>query len=160
MYTLIELETKTTEWAEARGIIKNGKAETQALKLIEEFGETVGCILKKKDPKDGIGDCMVVLCNLSALCGIPLNSDIHEDYEGNSLFFISCLLGVLGMAILEQEKEDIKLAIGTIYHFLEVIAKDNDTSVTECWNLAYEEIKDRKGYLTPEGNFIKESDNV
>lgn len=105
MFTLNELETLTTSWADARGIIKNGKPTTQALKLVEELGELAAAILRNNQSKaeDGIGDCCVVLNN---------------------------------------------------------IAKQLNTSMTACWNLAYEEIKDRKGYLTPEGNFIKESDYV
>lgn len=105
MHTLIELEKLTAEWADAKGIIKNGKPITQALKLVEELGELAAAILRNKLPeaKDGIGDCCVVLNNIAQQLG---------------------------------------------------------SSITECWNLAYEEIKDRKGYLTPEGNFIKESNNV
>ena len=103
MRTLNELEAVTTEWANARGIIVNGKLTTQTLKLVEELGELAAAILRNDidKAKDGIGDCCVVLNNVAQQLG---------------------------------------------------------TSMTECWNLAYEEIKDRKGYLTPEGNFIKEAD--
>jgi hypothetical protein len=31
-----------------------------------------------------------------------------------------------------------------------------DIDLVECLELAYNEIKDRKGYLTPEGIFVKE----
>lgn len=103
MRTLNELEVVTTDWANARGIIVNGKPTTQTLKLVEELGELAAAILRNDTDKakDGIGDCCVVLNNVAQQLG---------------------------------------------------------TSMTECWNLAYEEIKDRKGYLTPEGNFIKEAD--
>lgn len=105
MKSLEELEQLTTNWAEARGIIKNGKSITQLGKLFEEGGELASGILKGKDQliKDSIGDCLVVLNNL---------------------------------------------------------AKLNNTSLAECWDLAYEEIKDRKGYLNEDGNFIKEADYV
>ena len=39
VYTLEELQELTLVWFEARGIISNGKATTQALKLVFEFGE-------------------------------------------------------------------------------------------------------------------------
>ena len=105
MRTLEELEVLTTNWADARGILKNGKSVTQIGKLFEEGGELAGAVLKgKKDKiKDGIGDCLVVLNNVAKLEG---------------------------------------------------------TSLAECWDLAYEEIKDRKGYLNEDGNFIKEADYV
>ena len=103
MYDLNKLEELTTQWANDRGIIKNGKLVTQGLKLFEESGELAGAILKGKDEKikDGIGDSLVVLNNIAKIYG---------------------------------------------------------TTLEECWNLAYEEIKDRKGYLNEEGNFIKEAD--
>jgi len=103
MLNLDELEKATTEWADARGIIRNGKLVTQVAKLFEESGELAGAILKNKDKeiKDSIGDSIVVLNNIAKIYG---------------------------------------------------------TTLEECWNLAYEEIKDRKGYLNEEGNFIKEAD--
>lgn len=103
MHDLNKLEELTTQWADDRGILKNGKLITQGLKLFEESGELAGAILKGKDKeiKDGIGDSLVVLNNIAKIYG---------------------------------------------------------TTLIECWNLAYEEIKDRKGYLNEEGNFIKEAD--
>ena len=38
------------------------------------------------------------------------------------------------------------------------IAKMNNTNLTNCWNVAYNDIKDRKGYLNENGTFIKEGD--
>ena len=102
MYTLGELDTLTKQWSENRGILTNGKASTQCLKLVSEVGELADNIAKGRDVRDDIGDCLVVLCNLSYL---------------------------------------------------------SDTTLQECWNLAYNEIKDRKGYLNANGTFIKEGDN-
>lgn len=38
------------------------------------------------------------------------------------------------------------------------IAKMNNTNLTKCWNVAYNDIKDRKGYLNENGTFIKDGD--
>lgn len=38
------------------------------------------------------------------------------------------------------------------------IAKMNNTNLTNCWNVAYNDIKDRKGYLNENGTFIKDGD--
>lgn len=38
------------------------------------------------------------------------------------------------------------------------IAKINNTNLTNCWNVAYNDIKDRKGYLNENGTFIKDGD--
>ena len=53
---------------------------------------------------------------------------------------------------------DIKDDIGDMIVVLNNIAKMNNTSLQECWNEAYEDIKDRKGFLNEDGVFIKETD--
>lgn len=40
------------------------------------------------------------------------------------------------------------------------IAKMKNTNLTRCWNVAYNDIKNRKGYLNENGVFVKESDKV
>lgn len=101
--TNTELQMLTTEWALKRGIIPNGNAQTQYIKLIEEVGELGAALVRHNDEgiKDAIGDALVVLTSLSVLCGTDLN---------------------------------------------------------ECWNLAYNEIKDRTGKLLENGNFVKDND--
>lgn len=98
---LKECATATLEWSEERQILANGKATTQALKLVSEVGELCDNLAKGRTIVDDVGDCLVVLTNLSALEGLTLE---------------------------------------------------------ECWNHAIDDIKDRKGHLSPEGSFIKEGD--
>ena len=71
------------EWAEERGIYANGDPKTQALKLVEEVGETCRAILKenKDDAIDGIGDCVVVLTNLAELLDTPIEECIEFAYD-------------------------------------------------------------------------------
>ena len=96
-----QVEMDLLRWGEARGIVKNGKAISQAIKTLEETTELLDAINRKNlaDAKDAIGDVVVTL--------------------------------ILVCAIL-------------------------DVNLVDCLQGAYEEIKDRKGYLTPEGTFIKE----
>jgi hypothetical protein len=101
MGNLHTLRDLTLEWSEARGILKHGKVQTQALKLVSEVGELCDNVGKGRDIKDDIGDCLVVLTNLAALSNLTLE---------------------------------------------------------QCWAHAYNEIKDRKGYLNEHGNFIKDGD--
>jgi NTP pyrophosphatase (non-canonical NTP hydrolase) len=70
------------EWADQRGLYTGGDAKTQALKLVEEVGETCRAILKQNDHDiiDGIGDCVVVLVNLAELVGEPLERCIEQAY--------------------------------------------------------------------------------
>jgi len=67
------------QWASNRGLYKGGDPKTQALKLVEEVGETCKAILKndQAEIEDGIGDCVVVLTNLAHLC----NTDIEHCIE-------------------------------------------------------------------------------
>jgi len=101
MRTLDELNKLTLEWSKDRGILTNGKATTQALKLGSEFGELCDNLAKGLSIKDDLGDMIVVITNLAALEGL---------------------------------------------------------SLAECWNHAYDDIKDRKGFLNENGTFIKSTD--
>ena len=71
------------EWAEERGLYANGDLKTQALKLVEEVGETCRAILKEdyEEVVDGIGDCVVVLTNLAELMDISIEDCIATAYD-------------------------------------------------------------------------------
>ena len=71
------------EWADERGLYENGDTKTQALKLVEEVGETCRAILKEDfdEVVDGIGDCVVVLVNLAELQGVSIEACIEAAYE-------------------------------------------------------------------------------
>jgi NTP pyrophosphatase (non-canonical NTP hydrolase) len=95
-----ELEMKVLQWGEARGIVANATAMSQAIKTLEETTELLDAINRKSlpDAKDAVGDIVVTLIMVCAVLDIDL---------------------------------------------------------TDCLAGAYDEIKDRKGHLTPEGTFIK-----
>lgn len=96
-----DVEIKVVQWGEARGIVQNATAMSQAIKTLEETTELLDAINKKniEEVKDAIGDIVVTL--------------------------------IMVCAVL-------------------------DLDLTQCLKGAYEEIKDRKGYLTKEGVFVKE----
>ena len=70
-------------WADERGLYDKGDPKTQALKLIEEVGETCRAILKGNDSdiEDGIGDCVVVLTNLAELQDTTIEACIERAYN-------------------------------------------------------------------------------
>ena len=70
-------------WADKRGLYDEGDPKTQALKLVEEVGETCRAVLKEDLPEtiDGIGDCVVVLTNLAELIGYPIEKCIDKAYN-------------------------------------------------------------------------------
>ena len=71
------------EWADKRGLYDGGDPKTQALKLVEEVGETCRAILKEdyEEVVDGIGDCVVVLTNLAELMDISIEDCIAAAYD-------------------------------------------------------------------------------
>ena len=71
------------EWARERGLYDKGDSKTQALKLVEEVGETCRAILKEdhKEVVDGIGDCVVVLTNLAELMNTNIETCIDIAYN-------------------------------------------------------------------------------
>ena len=71
------------DWANDRGLYDSGDPKTQALKLVEEVGETCRAILKEdaNEMIDGIGDCVVVLTNLAELIGTPIEECIDKAYN-------------------------------------------------------------------------------
>ena len=71
------------EWADERGLYENGDTKTQALKLVEEVGETCRAILKddRDGAIDGIGDCVVVLTNLAEFLDVDIEECIEIAYD-------------------------------------------------------------------------------
>ena len=80
---LIPQFSEIREWANARGIYTKGDAKTQFLKLLEEVGELSRGILKADQDEiiDALGDTLVVLINLSHLCGYNLEYCLHKAFD-------------------------------------------------------------------------------
>jgi NTP pyrophosphatase (non-canonical NTP hydrolase) len=70
------------EWADERGLYRNGDAKTQFVKLQEEAGELARAILKNDTEEfiDAIGDMMVVLTNLAAIEGLKVEDCVVSAY--------------------------------------------------------------------------------
>lgn len=71
------------EWAKDKGIYEKGDPKTQYIKLQEEAGELAKAILNNDEPEiiDALGDCVVVLVNLSELCGYKLEDCVESAYN-------------------------------------------------------------------------------
>lgn len=66
-------------------------------------------------------------------------------------------VGELHDALHTGDRDAMKDAYGDILVTLIMGCATADIDLVDCLALAYDEIKDRKGYLTPEGIFVKES---
>jgi NTP pyrophosphatase (non-canonical NTP hydrolase) len=60
-------------------------------------------------------------------------------------------------AIVAKDREAMIDAYGDILVTLVMGCATADLDLVTCFKHAYEQIKDRKGYLSPEGIFVKES---
>lgn len=65
-------------------------------------------------------------------------------------------VGELASGIAKNDSDLIKDSIGDCIVVLLMIACQCDTSLHDCLRLAYEEIKDRRGFLNENGVFEKE----
>ena len=69
--------------AKERGIYEKGTVKGQFTKLLEEVEELNQAILEKDKRKliDAVGDCVVVLTNLSELAGVKIEDCINSAYN-------------------------------------------------------------------------------
>lgn len=159
-----ELTKLTRQWFIDRDITK-GDIFKQTLKLFEELGELCAGYAKQKEQltKDSIGDCAVVIVGLAMMIELDpvevLNKavearkgDIKEFFElmidNASEFQFSRKLGV---------KINAKFNLLRIVSYLKAIAHKLGYDFVDCFELAYNEIKDRKGRWI-DGTFVKEED--
>ena len=71
------------DWAEQKGILKEGDARTQYVKLQEESGELAKALLDNDQEEviDAIGDMVVVLTNLAHLNNVNIETCIASAYN-------------------------------------------------------------------------------
>lgn len=148
-------------WGGDRKIITNGKYETQWLKLVSEYGELCDNIAKGKDIRDDIGDMYVVVVMMGRIAGLTIE-DFSRAIDNSSVTTYSmdtnALVGVLHNEIggLRFKGRMCALSVFDIMVVLWAIAANAGSTLDECVDIAYNDIKDRKGYLNEHGVFIKE----
>jgi NTP pyrophosphatase (non-canonical NTP hydrolase) len=65
-------------------------------------------------------------------------------------------MGELADATIKKDKEDIVDAVGDVMVCLINYCALQDINIVDCMQVAYDQIKNRKGTLMPNGVFIKE----
>lgn len=155
-----QLIKQIEQWASDRNIIKGSKPIDQAMKLFSEFGELADNVGKGRDCRDDIGDVFVVLTIMTAQHGHSIDDHLSTcgkgyNLKGTVLELCENLIVFANAQHLENEGVQEALSMATC--LLESIALQNLCSLKECVQLAYNDIKDRKG-LMHNGVFIKESD--
>ena len=77
------------------------------------------------------------------------------------IYDIACLDVELGNAADCIAKNQLEKAVEYINNslvYLTDLADKFDIQITGCIKVAYDEIKDREGFLTPDGTFVKSTD--
>lgn len=154
-----ELIAKIEQWAEDRNIIKGSKPIDQAMKLFSEFGELADNVGKGRDCRDDIGDVFVVLTIMAKQTESEINILTLPSLENLSLKQYVIELGfslnnfVFACDTAGEEDGNLDIAIMSLIR----IAHLHNVTLQECVQIAYDDIKDRKG-LMHNGVFIKESD--
>lgn len=67
-------------------------------------------------------------------------------------------MGEVAAALCRNDIDELRDGIGDVIVTLVILAQQNDMTLYECLEQAYNEIKDRKGVMSKDGSFIKESD--
>jgi hypothetical protein len=145
------------QWGADNGITINGTHRGQWYKLASEYGELCDNLAKGKDIKDDIGDMFVVLVMISEIGKVDLDKAMNlatcvkwqdaDDYD--LMGWLHLHVGAIRFTPTIGRAVDIIAA-------LTAIAEAHDTTLDECIDVAYQDIKERKGFLTADGVFIKE----
>lgn len=152
-----ELIEKIEQWAEDRNIIKGSKPIDQAMKLFSEFGELADNVGKGRDCRDDIGDVFVVLTIMCKQHGGSLSLEDRLVCTNEGLKECVMWLGYSLADELTDTTYGDKYDCYDSLSILNKIAELSGTTLQECVQIAYNDIKDRKG-LMHNGVFIKESD--
>lgn len=157
----------TKVWFIARDI-EQGDIDKQGLKLIEETGELVSGYLKNKEDiiKDSIGDVAVVVVGYAMMAGVNPEQVFFtkkEDYIpdfGGVTAWIWMITDSAFQAKVAQDlgiENSLLVNLQNIICYLDLICRELGYDFVECFEQAYNEIKDRKGRWV-NGSFVKEED--
>lgn len=157
-----DLIKKIEQWANDRNIIKGCMPIDQAMKLFSEAGELSDNIGKGKDIKDDVGDVFVVLTIITAQTGHSISEiGLPKWAEDTNKNLVLKLQGSL-VEFVEYKHNGNLFSSGVLrrcINILSAIAANHGTTLEECVNVAYNDIKDRKGIMS-NGVFIKEDDSA
>lgn len=171
-----ELIKNIEQWAEDRNLIEGSTPQKQMLKLMEEFGELCGGIAKNKPDviKDSVGDCLVVMIIMKRQLGLGTEynfDELEKRFEMPAKFNteLACLdfgvhFGILAKTLSVFDRfglcfypSNIVFDFIRCYGSLLAICFSLKLDIKDCLQIAYDQIKDRKGKMI-DGVFVKAED--
>ncbi|VEI53912.1 MazG-like family protein [Capnocytophaga sputigena] len=171
MKTIQELVPLIQEWAKEREIYEKITRFNQLLKTHEEVGELIKACYDNDKPaiQDAIGDVMVTLINYCYKERIDVLEQINDvlNFESKRGYIkVQLALNIQDSLNRLMHANFRLLGIGgetpflyfyeitSIIGYLDDIAFLGNTTLDECLNIAYNEIKNRTGKII-NGKFIK-----
>lgn len=156
------------QWAKERKIYEELTPFDELLKTHEEVGELIKACYDNDKPaiQDAIGDVMITMINYCYFIELDAIKYIKQavDLSVTGYYTISYVINahnalgrLISLYVWNEGKEISEpsgLRIFSILHYLNGIAHLEGTTLEECLNLAYNEIKNRKGKII-NGKFIK-----
>lgn len=156
-----EFKENVESWAQERGIYEHSTPEAQLLKALSELGELADAIIKddREGLKDAIGDVAVCVINYAKMTEIQVEHPMFDIGESiSSAGLIGELARAIGIVLAGEAQGEFEIQY--LLCSLVGICQREDLEFLECCNAAWLEIKDRKGFLSPSGAFVKEEDLV
>ena len=164
--TFEEFKSNVEQWQEDRGIYAHSTALAQALKAVSEIGELADAVIKgdRDALKDAVGDVVVCLVGVAKMtgCDIEVRPLIEKDVPDNNqvlaalaAYYVSDLASSIGVY---ERKSFFDDALDESIIHLSLVAKSSGLTLLECCELAWLEIKDRKGKMVAGGAFVKDVD--
>ena len=167
--TIQELVPLIHQWAKERGIFDKSTPFDQLLKTHEEVGELLKACYDNDKPaiQDAIGDTMVCLINYcefiveDVLLYIETATEILPCKKVNKVLLAvdvnSHLSLILSKFLYKRNGVNIPDLddMLSLFNNLHNIALLENTTLEECLNIAYNEIKNRKGKVI-NGKFVKD----
>jgi hypothetical protein len=155
--TLEDLTHHIHQWGVDRKIIGNGNLQTQWYKLMSEYGELCDSLAKGKSPIDDIGDIYVVLVMMAGIAGTELSlSRERPPFIPPTGDCVPDATLILNYCLTRMHPSDGEFGYPWIVGVISNYAKRHNITIEQCVEHAWNEIKDRKGYLNEQGVFVKE----
>lgn len=164
--TFEQFKANVEAWQEARGIYEHGTPLAQALKAVSEVGELADAVIKgdRDALKDAIGDVMVCLVGVAKMTGCSINLEYADDagHYGTSPYIAAMVsyyvVYVASGIALDAGLWTVQGRIENSIALIGDLALENNLTILECCEAAWNEIKDRKGKMVAGGAFVKDGD--
>jgi hypothetical protein len=168
MKTIQELVPLIQEWAKERGIFDESTAFNQLIKTHEEVGELIKACYDNDKPaiQDAIGDTMICLlnyCYFAKIDFLKVYEQIkYDDREDINIHFALSVNDIISFFLRDVSYSNYNPLKATIFSIvinilrnLQNITINENTTLEECLNIAYNEIKNRTGKMI-NGKFVKD----